>query len=45
MTGPDQGAGPHPDPRRWLAAATVDSAVFELRPDYRALLQIGRAHV
>ena len=26
------------DPRAWLAAATVDAAVFELRPDYRALL-------
>jgi DNA/RNA-binding domain of Phe-tRNA-synthetase-like protein len=26
------------DPREWLAAATVDAAVFELRPDYRALL-------
>ena len=26
------------DPRVWLAAATVDAAVFELRPDYRALL-------
>ncbi len=24
--------------REWLAAATVDPAVFELRPDYRALL-------
>jgi DNA/RNA-binding domain of Phe-tRNA-synthetase-like protein len=24
--------------REWLAAATVDAAVFELRPDYRALL-------
>jgi DNA/RNA-binding domain of Phe-tRNA-synthetase-like protein len=27
-----------PDPQKWLAAATVDAAVFELRPDYRALL-------
>ena len=26
------------DPQVWLAAATVDAAVFELRPDYRALL-------
>jgi DNA/RNA-binding domain of Phe-tRNA-synthetase-like protein len=26
------------DPRAWLAAATVDDAVFALRPDYRALL-------
>jgi DNA/RNA-binding domain of Phe-tRNA-synthetase-like protein len=26
------------DPCAWLAAATVDPAVFELRPDYRALL-------
>jgi len=27
-----------PDPREWLAAATVDAAVFDLRPDYRAVL-------
>ena len=26
------------DPREWLAAATVDPAVFDLRPDYRAVL-------
>jgi DNA/RNA-binding domain of Phe-tRNA-synthetase-like protein len=26
------------DPQHWLAAATVDPAVFALRPDYRALL-------
>ncbi|MGY1712540.1 B3/4 domain-containing protein [Geodermatophilus sp. SYSU D00758] len=26
------------DPQAWLAAATVDDAVFALRPDYRALL-------
>jgi DNA/RNA-binding domain of Phe-tRNA-synthetase-like protein len=26
------------DPRKWLAAATVDTSIFELRPDYRALL-------
>jgi DNA/RNA-binding domain of Phe-tRNA-synthetase-like protein len=26
------------DPREWLAAATVDAAVFDLRPDYRAVL-------
>jgi DNA/RNA-binding domain of Phe-tRNA-synthetase-like protein len=26
------------DPRDWLAAATVDAAVLDLRPDYRALL-------
>ena len=26
------------DPRAWLAAATVDAAVFHLRPDYRAVL-------
>jgi DNA/RNA-binding domain of Phe-tRNA-synthetase-like protein len=26
------------DPTDWLASATVDSAVFDLRPDYRALL-------
>jgi DNA/RNA-binding domain of Phe-tRNA-synthetase-like protein len=26
------------DPGEWLAAATVDAAVFDLRPDYRALL-------
>jgi DNA/RNA-binding domain of Phe-tRNA-synthetase-like protein len=28
----------HRDPQQWLAAAGVDAAVFELRPDYRALL-------
>jgi DNA/RNA-binding domain of Phe-tRNA-synthetase-like protein len=26
------------EPREWLAAATVDAAVFDLRPDYRAVL-------
>ena len=26
------------DAGQWLAAATVDAAVFDLRPDYRALL-------
>lgn len=26
------------DPREWLAAATVDAAVFDVRPDYRAVL-------
>ena len=26
------------DPQEWLAAATVDDAVFALRPDYRAVL-------
>jgi DNA/RNA-binding domain of Phe-tRNA-synthetase-like protein len=26
------------DPREWLTAGSVDAAVFELRPDYRALL-------
>ncbi len=26
------------DPQQWLAAATVDDAVFALRPDHRALL-------
>jgi len=34
MTGPAGPAGP----RRWLAAATVDAAVYDLRPDYRAML-------
>ena len=29
---------PRPDPGEWLAAATVDAAVFDLRPDYRAVL-------
>jgi DNA/RNA-binding domain of Phe-tRNA-synthetase-like protein len=29
---------PRPDPGAWLAAATVDAAVFDLRPDYRAVL-------
>jgi len=27
-----------PDPREWLAGATVEAAVFDLRPDYRAVL-------
>jgi DNA/RNA-binding domain of Phe-tRNA-synthetase-like protein len=31
-------ASPPIDAGAWLAAATVDPAVFELRPDYRALL-------
>jgi DNA/RNA-binding domain of Phe-tRNA-synthetase-like protein len=31
-------AGAPTDPREWLAAVTVDAAVFELRPDFRALL-------
>jgi DNA/RNA-binding domain of Phe-tRNA-synthetase-like protein len=31
-------AGASTDPAEWLAAATVDAAVFYLRPDYRALL-------
>jgi DNA/RNA-binding domain of Phe-tRNA-synthetase-like protein len=34
MTEPARPAGP----RRWLAAATVDAAVYDLRPDYRAML-------
>jgi DNA/RNA-binding domain of Phe-tRNA-synthetase-like protein len=29
---------PQADPRAWLAATSVDAAVFEVRPDYRALL-------
>jgi DNA/RNA-binding domain of Phe-tRNA-synthetase-like protein len=29
---------PPDDPRAWLAAATVDAAVLDLRPDYRAVL-------
>ena len=29
---------PRPDPGEWLAAAAVDAAVFDLRPDYRAVL-------
>jgi DNA/RNA-binding domain of Phe-tRNA-synthetase-like protein len=29
---------PTTDPGGWLAAAAVDAAVFDLRPDYRALL-------
>jgi DNA/RNA-binding domain of Phe-tRNA-synthetase-like protein len=32
------GDGARADTRQWLAAATVDAAVFALRPDYRALL-------
>ena len=38
---PDQPPPDQPSPTdagRWLAAATVDAAVFDLRPDYRALL-------
>lgn len=31
-------SGAPADPRAWLAAATVDAAVFDLRPDYRGLL-------
>jgi DNA/RNA-binding domain of Phe-tRNA-synthetase-like protein len=27
-----------PDPREWLAGAAVEAAVFDLRPDYRAML-------
>ena len=34
---PDR-AGTPADPRSWLAAASVDGAVFALRPDYRAVL-------
>jgi DNA/RNA-binding domain of Phe-tRNA-synthetase-like protein len=34
---PDDTSAPA-DPREWLAAATVDAAVFDLRPDYRAVL-------
>ncbi|MCU1671752.1 MAG: hypothetical protein JWP40_4679 [Blastococcus sp.] len=37
MTHPENTSTPS-DPCEWLAAATVDAAVFELRPDYRALL-------
>ena len=37
MTDHHDGGAPA-DPREWLAAATVDPAVFDLRPDYRALL-------
>jgi DNA/RNA-binding domain of Phe-tRNA-synthetase-like protein len=37
VTHPENTSTPS-DPREWLAAATVDAAVFELRPDYRALL-------
>jgi DNA/RNA-binding domain of Phe-tRNA-synthetase-like protein len=29
---------PVPDPRAWLGEATVDPAVLDLRPDYRAVL-------
>ena len=28
-------------PRRWFDQANVEPAVFELRPDYRALLVLG----
>jgi DNA/RNA-binding domain of Phe-tRNA-synthetase-like protein len=37
VTGGPRACAPD-DPRPWLATATVDAAVFELRPDYRALL-------
>ncbi|MFD2093284.1 B3/B4 domain-containing protein [Blastococcus deserti] len=37
MTGHHDAAAPS-DPQEWLAAATIDPAVSELRPDYRALL-------
>lgn len=35
---PSTPAMPPADVSDWLAAATVDTAVFDLRPDYRALL-------
>jgi DNA/RNA-binding domain of Phe-tRNA-synthetase-like protein len=39
VTSPARTPGPaSTDPAGWLAAATVDAAVLELRPDYRALL-------
>jgi DNA/RNA-binding domain of Phe-tRNA-synthetase-like protein len=38
MTARPQGTGTPPDPRGWLAAASVDAAVLDLRPDYRAVL-------
>lgn len=37
MTGAALGADPR-DPRLWLAAAAVDAAVYDMRPDYRVML-------
>ena len=38
MTSSPESTSTPSDPREWLAAATVDEAVFGLRPDYRAVL-------
>jgi DNA/RNA-binding domain of Phe-tRNA-synthetase-like protein len=38
VTGRPGSTGTLPDPREWLAAATVDAAVSGLRSDYRAVL-------
>ena len=38
MTGHPEGTRTSSDPREWLAAAMVDAPVFDLRPDYRAVL-------
>jgi DNA/RNA-binding domain of Phe-tRNA-synthetase-like protein len=35
---PATGAAPSADPQQWLAAAAVDAAVYDLRPDYRVML-------
>ena len=38
MTRPAEDGSTATDPRAWLAAASIDETVFDLRPDYRALL-------
>jgi DNA/RNA-binding domain of Phe-tRNA-synthetase-like protein len=38
VTSHPENTGTLSDPREWLDAATVDAAVFDLRPDYRAVL-------
>jgi DNA/RNA-binding domain of Phe-tRNA-synthetase-like protein len=38
MTVRPEKTGTPPDPHEWLAAATLDAAVLDLRPDYRAVL-------
>jgi DNA/RNA-binding domain of Phe-tRNA-synthetase-like protein len=38
MTSQPEISSPPADPRAWLAAATVDAAVLDLRPDYRGVL-------
>lgn len=35
----------HATPAEFLAACTVEPAVFELRPDYRAMLLLSLIHI